>query len=66
MKTPCKGCMSRHEACHKDCGKYLAYRAEVDKRREERLKEKMIKDAQYDLAYQASKRRTRRKHVDKR
>lgn len=29
MRTPCKGCTSRHERCHSECEKYLAFKERV-------------------------------------
>ena len=28
-QSPCHGCMSRHEKCHADCEKYLAFKARL-------------------------------------
>ena len=28
IKAPCKGCTERYSACHDECEKYKAYRAE--------------------------------------
>lgn len=32
--TPCKDCTERHFCCHDSCERYLAFKAEVEKRRE--------------------------------
>ena len=36
MKPPCKGCPERHELCHAECEKYIAYRADRDRHCAER------------------------------
>ncbi len=61
MKAPCKGCMSRHEKCHSECEKYLAFRAGTEARRIERLKQQQITNASFDLSIQARKRVSRGK-----
>lgn len=49
MNAPCKDCKDRHMLCHSSCSKYLAYAAERDLERQERLK-------QQDAAAMANKR----------
>jgi len=44
MKAPCKGCMSRHEACHYECAKYIAYRQRLAEAKEERERERIVND----------------------
>lgn len=41
--SPCMGCETRAENCHASCGKYAAYRAELDDRRQRRKME-LIRD----------------------
>lgn len=38
IKAPCYGCQARSAMCHSDCERYLAYKAECDKIRSERMK----------------------------
>lgn len=33
MITPCKDCKDRHMACHADCDKYRAWKADLDAQR---------------------------------
>ena len=37
MNAPCKDCPDRQVLCHASCEKYLAYRAERDRRRMDHL-----------------------------
>lgn len=30
MKAPCKDCLDRHQGCHSECEKYIAFRKERD------------------------------------
>lgn len=50
--VPCKGCEERHEACHGTCERYKAWRAELDRIKENAYKEKK----RYDTMSAASKR----------
>ena len=43
MKTPCHGCTSRHEKCHADCKKYLAYRERLAEQHKAQAKEREVK-----------------------
>lgn len=43
-KAPCKGCQDRHVGCHGKCDRYLAFRKEADRLREERLVQRKISD----------------------
>lgn len=43
--SPCKDCTERHVSCHSHCGKYLTWRADVDKERELVYKAKSIEGA---------------------
>lgn len=38
IPNPCRYCADRDATCHTICEKYIAYRKEVDKAREDRLK----------------------------
>lgn len=42
MKTPCHGCTSRHEKCHADCKKYLAYRERLAEQHKAQAKEREV------------------------
>lgn len=44
VKAPCKGCGERHVGCHSTCEKYLIFKAESDKLREDRLKQRQLAD----------------------
>lgn len=37
MTAPCKDCPDRHPLCHSECEKYLAYKAEREEQRRERI-----------------------------
>jgi hypothetical protein len=37
MRTPCKGCESRHIGCHSECEKYREYAAEYAAYREHKI-----------------------------
>lgn len=37
LKVPCRGCGERTTVCHSDCERYLAYRAERERLRLERV-----------------------------
>ena len=39
MRAPCKGCQDRRVGCHGECEKYQTFRAENQKRLEQRQKE---------------------------
>lgn len=41
--SPCMGCETRAENCRASCGKYAAYRAELDDKRQRRKME-LIRD----------------------
>lgn len=62
MKTPCKGCMSRHAACHTECEKYLAFRADTEKRRLQRRAEAEIDNARHEMKDRSVKRATHGKN----
>ena len=55
MKTPCHGCMSRHEACHSDCAKYLAYRYRLAKQHKTQAKEREVNVFSIRKKYKADK-----------
>lgn len=37
MKAPCKDCPNRQIGCHSTCEKYLEFRKEVDRLKQERI-----------------------------
>lgn len=39
VQAPCKGCEDRHTGCHADCTRYIAFRREEDRYKQERLKD---------------------------
>jgi hypothetical protein len=39
-KAPCKDCPNRHQGCHSECDKYIAFRKERDELNELKHKEK--------------------------
>lgn len=39
VQAPCKGCADRHTGCHTDCTRYIAFRREADRYKQERLKD---------------------------
>lgn len=55
MKTPCHGCTSRHEKCHADCEKYLAYRARLAEQRKAQAKEREVNVFSIRKKYKADK-----------
>lgn len=40
LKVPCKDCQDRYPACHDKCERYISFRKELDKYKEEERKEK--------------------------
>lgn len=39
VQAPCKGCADRHTGCHTDCTRYIAFRREADRYRQEHSKD---------------------------
>lgn len=39
VQAPCKGCADRHTGYHTDCTRYIAFRREADRYKQERLKD---------------------------
>ena len=55
MKTPCHGCTSRHEKCHADCKKYLAYRERLAEQHKAQAKEREVNVFSIRKKYKADK-----------
>lgn len=47
IKGPCKDCKKRYVGCHGKCEDYAAYRAELDKQREERKTASIVNELNY-------------------
>ena len=41
VQAPCKGCADRYTGCHTDCTRYIAFRREADRYKQERRKDMM-------------------------
>ena len=39
VQAPCKGCADRHTGCHTDCTRYIAFRREADRYKQEQSKD---------------------------
>lgn len=39
VQAPCKGCADRHTGCHMDCTRYIAFRREADRYKQEQSKD---------------------------
>lgn len=61
MKSPCYQCISRYPACHSDCGKYAAFRAEIDEQQKLRRREYDLRDYEKRTAARMLKRAHNRK-----
>lgn len=55
MKTPCNGCMSRHEACHTDCEKYIAFRQRLSDANKARDRDRLIDGHQIEKSIKGAK-----------
>ena len=42
--STCKGCEERHQGCHITCERYKAFREDLDKQKEERMKALKVSD----------------------
>ncbi len=61
MKAPCKDCENRHPSCHSHCEEYKAFRAEIDREREERRYDSEIKAYNHDTRARLLKKTRRRR-----
>lgn len=56
MTSPCHGCMSRHEKCHVDCAKYIAFRERLSETTHKaRAKERVMNAFAIQKAERAAK-----------
>ena len=48
IKAPCKDCEKRYPGCHSHCAAYKAFRAELDRVREAKMKEGLVRGFLHD------------------
>lgn len=61
--NPCYGCKERTPDCHGWCEKYLATRAENDKKIQERIDRNASRDLHLNYLHDRRVRQKRRKHL---
>ncbi len=61
MIAPCKGCTSRHMACHDQCERYKEYRKYLDEINERRKAYNEV-NADAEAVYQTARDRWMREH----
>lgn len=58
--SPCKDCQDRHTACHDQCEKYLAWKEELNARKEA---ERLQKSLSWTFAGRLAKRKPYNKNI---
>lgn len=55
MKTPCRGCTSRHERCHIECEKYIEFRERLAEANKKRDRDRMLDDHAIEKSIKSAK-----------
>lgn len=66
FNAPCKDCPDRHELCHSDCDRYIAYQIVNGILREQKIKEKKLQDDIWATSRHSKKQKKRRPYADNR